>query len=255
MRKLLFTSGIIIKEIIRDKFFYFLSFGGILFFLLTLIFNEMVVGEAAKVTKDLTLSSISLFNFIFLLIYGTRIISKEIETKSIYTILIRPFKRWEYLFSNLIALFISILMLDFFLSILGIMTIKIFYGEFWFAPVLKHLFFSSLESIVLISFVLLFSTVFSSSLSLILFLLTYFIGHSIDESLRSMASGSGVAMKPIVNIIKFIMPNLAFFDYKTQLLYGLKFPENIYYYSVLYAISYGIIIFLISVYFFKKREL
>ncbi len=255
MKKIFFTSGIILKEIIRDKFFYLMSLGGIIFFLLTLIFNEMVVGEPAKVTKDLTLSSVSLFNFIFLLIYGTRIISKEIETKSIYTILIRPFKRWEYLFSNFIALFVSTFILDIFLSFLGIITIKLFYGEFWSSPILKHLFFSSLETIVLISFVLLFSAVFSSSLSLILFFLIYFIGHSLDESLKSIASGNGVAVKPIVNIIKFIIPNLAFFDYKTQLLYGLSFPGKIYIYTILYSFSYGLIIFMLAIYFFRKKEL
>ena len=255
MRKTIYTTKVIFKEIVRDKFFLFLGLGGIIFFLLTLIFNEMVVGERAKVTKDLTLSALNLFPFIFLLIYGTRLISREIETKSIYTILIRPFKKWEYFLANLLSLFLSTLILNIFIMVIGSLTIFLFYGELWIVKPLIHLFFTMFESLLLSGFAILFSSLFSSSVSLMLFFLIYGIGHSIEESLRSLAEGSGVALKPILSIIKFILPNLSFFDYKTELLYSLKIPDSVFYLSPLYSITYTFLIFLIAIYFFKRKEL
>jgi len=255
MSKIFYTSKIIFKEIVREKFYYLLLLSGGFFLLFTIILNEMVVGQPAKVTKDLSLASLSIFPFIFLLVYGTRIISKEIESKSIYTIIIRPFKRWEYILSNYLALIFSVIILNVFLMILSFITIKIFYGEIWLVPLLKCFYFSFLEAIVLVVFVLLFSSVFSSTLSLILFLLIYVTGHAIEESLKSIAQGSGIILKPVINVIKFIIPNLSFFDYKTELLYSIDISKSIYFLSPLYSLTYTIIIFLITLYFFQKKEL
>ncbi len=255
MKKTIYTTQVIFKEIVRDKFFLFLGLGSLLFFFLTLIFNEMVVGQTAKVTKDLTLSALNIFPFLFLLIYGTRLISKEIESKSIYTILIRPFKRWEYFLANLLALFFSTIILNLIIFLLGITTIFIFYGEIWIKAPFIHLLFTLSESLLLSGFAVFYSAIFSSSVSLMLFFITYGIGHSIEESLKSIAEGSGVALKPFINIIKFIIPNLSFFDYKTELLYSIKIPEMTLAFSALYSFTYTFLIFILAVYFFRRKEL
>ncbi len=255
MKKTLYLTKVIFKEIVRDKFFLFVGLSSVLFFILTLIFNEMVVGQTAKVTKDLTLSALNLFQFIFLLIYGTRLISKEIEAKSIYTVLIRPFKRWEYFLANFLALFLSIVILNSLIAIVGILTIFLFYGELWIAAPLIHLVFSYIEGILLTGIAIFLSSIFSSSVSLMLFLLIYGIGHSIEESLKSISEGSGVALKPIIKIIKFLLPNLSFFDYKTELLYSIEIPKSIYLYAPIYSVTYTALIIIFAIYLFGKKEL
>ncbi len=255
MKNSFLLAKIIFKEIVRDKFFYLIIFFSIFFVFSTLILNEMVIGEPAKVTKDLTLSSAELLTFIFLLIYGSSIISKEIESKSLYTIEAKPISKSEYIVSNFLSIVFSSTIIQIFTLGFGILFIKIFYSEFWIIKPLYHLYFLFWETILLSSFALLFSVVFSSNFSMVIFLFLYVAGQSINSALTSIKEGMGTGISGFLNIIKFIIPNLNFFDYKTELLYSLQIKDSFFFLTPIYSLSYTLLLLYLSVILYERKQI
>ncbi len=255
MKNSFLLAKIIFKETVRDKFFYIIIFFSIFFVFSTLILNEMVIGEPAKVTKDLTLSSAELLTFVFLLIYGSSVISKEIESKSLYTIEAKPISKSEYIISNFFSIVFSSMLIQVFTILFGVLFIKIFYSELWVMKPLFHFYFLFWETILLSSFALIFSVVFSSNFSMVMFLFLYVAGQSINSALESIREGAGVGISGFLNIIKFIIPNLNFFDYKTELLYSLQIKNSLFFLVPVYSLSYTLLLLYFSVVLYERKQI
>ena len=56
---------------------------------------------------NLGLSSISLFGVIIAIFIGIGLVSKEIEKKTLYTILSRPVRRWEFIVGKYLGLLLD----------------------------------------------------------------------------------------------------------------------------------------------------
>ncbi len=243
------------KETVRDRFFYIMIFFALFFIFSTLILNEMVIGEPAKVTKDLTLSSMEILTFFFLLIYGSTIISREIESKSLYTILSRPISKEEFILSNFLDLILSSLLIQLFVLIVGGVFIKVFYGEIWLIPPLEHLYFLFFETVLLSSFAILLSISFSSNFSMLLFLFIYISSKTLSSALQSIKQGSFKEFSMFFEFLKYIVPNFSFFDYKTELLYNVEIKHSLYALVPLYSFLYTIFIVFLSIIIIKRKEL
>jgi ABC-type transport system involved in multi-copper enzyme maturation permease subunit len=57
---------------------------------------------------NLVLSSISLFGVIIAIFVGIGLVSKEIEKKTLYTILSRPVRRWEFIAGKYLGLLLTL---------------------------------------------------------------------------------------------------------------------------------------------------
>ena len=57
---------------------------------------------------NLGLSSISLFGVIIAIFVGIGLVSKEIEKKTLYTILSRPVRRWEFIAGKYLGLLLTL---------------------------------------------------------------------------------------------------------------------------------------------------
>ena len=83
------------REAVRDRVLYNL----ILFVLLLVasapLFSQISIGLERLILVNVGLSSISLFGVIIAIFVGIGLVSKEIEKKTLYTILSRPVRRWE----------------------------------------------------------------------------------------------------------------------------------------------------------------
>ena len=99
-------------EAIRDRILY-----GFLFFAVSLILFSMVLGqlsfnEEVRAIIDIGMAGISLFSVLMAIFLGITMLHKEIEKRTLYTILSRPISRTAYMvgkFFGLVAtLFVQI---------------------------------------------------------------------------------------------------------------------------------------------------
>jgi ABC-type transport system involved in multi-copper enzyme maturation permease subunit len=98
MHKIIAIAQNTFKEAIRQKILYALIFFTILLFCASYFLAQLSIGDAAsKIVKDMSLASIYFMGVFIALSMGIGLVFKEIDRKTIYTILSKPVSRMEFL--------------------------------------------------------------------------------------------------------------------------------------------------------------
>src|SRR5882672_6573725 len=85
------------KEAVRDKILYSLIFFALLMIGMGSILNRITIGQTDKIIKDVGLASISIFGVLIAIFVGIGLVFKEIDKRTIYTIIAKPIYRWQFL--------------------------------------------------------------------------------------------------------------------------------------------------------------
>src|SRR5205809_4603009 len=83
----------VFKESVRDKVLYNLVFFAVLLIAISYLLGQLTAGQDIKVIKDLGLAAISLFGLFIAVFIGIGLVSKEVERRSIYSLLSKPIRR------------------------------------------------------------------------------------------------------------------------------------------------------------------
>src|SRR5690606_20767780 len=84
------------RESVRDKVLYVLLLFAIASVLGSKAIGWISIGQDIKIVKDFTLASISVFGALIAIFVGTSLLYKEIDKRTLYTILSQPMRRWEF---------------------------------------------------------------------------------------------------------------------------------------------------------------
>ena len=68
------------------------------------LLSLLTVGDEAKIIKDVGLSAISIFGVLTAVFVGVSLVFKEIEKRTIYIMLARPVRRWEFILGKYLGL-------------------------------------------------------------------------------------------------------------------------------------------------------
>ena len=105
------------KEVIRDKIFYSLVFFAVLLLGASVLLSTLTLGEQSKIIEDLSLSGIEILGVIIAIFVGIGLVNKELEKKTIYTIISKPIERWQFLLGKYLGLALTLL------SYVSVMTV------------------------------------------------------------------------------------------------------------------------------------
>ena len=96
------------REAVRDRVLYNL----IVFVLILLasapLFSQISIDIERLMLVNLGLSAISIFGVIIAIFIGIGLVAKEIEKKTLYTILARPVRRWEFVVGKYLGLVLTL---------------------------------------------------------------------------------------------------------------------------------------------------
>lgn len=241
------------REAIRDRILYLLFF----FAAVSLIFSRLLailtVGDRVKIIKDVGLASLSLFGALMAILIGTGLVYKEIDKKTIFTLVSKPIHRWQFLlgkfFGLVLTLFVMIALMSLiFLAILFFHTFKLE------TRIIIAIFFIFLELILITAVAILFSCFSTPILSSIFSLSFYLIGHlswGLETLIMKMRPGAG---KVLAQFLYTFLPDLENFNFKTEVVHGLTVQPQFFLYSTLYGIFYTLFILTLATLIFKKRD-
>lgn len=85
------------REAVRDKVLYGVLAFATAVLLFTLALAELSLNQQLRVVLDVGLASISIFSVLVAIFLGSSLLYKEIERKTLYVILPKPIRRWEFL--------------------------------------------------------------------------------------------------------------------------------------------------------------
>ena len=88
----------------RNRVFYSLFLFALVVVLSSVIFTEVTTTTMDRVLKDTGLAAINVFALALTIFAGVGIINREIDRRSIYTVLAKPVSRFRYILGNAPAL-------------------------------------------------------------------------------------------------------------------------------------------------------
>jgi len=241
------------REAIRDKLLYNLLIFALLLIGCSVILSTLTIGERSKIIIDISLASINLFGVLIAVFIGISLVSKEIERKTIYTIISKPVHRWQFLLGKYLGLLIT-LAVNVTLMTIGFYLVQLA-GE-WplqFEP-LKAIWLIFVELMVITAFALLFSTFTTSTLAGIFSLSLYVIGH-LTGDLKVFAKRFGDDwIEGIANFLYYALPNLENFNVKSQVVHNVQISMTWVFWSSLYGFVYMGAILLLATVVFQNRD-
>jgi len=241
------------REAIRDRILYLLLFFAIVFIAFSRVLALLTVGDRIKIIKDVGLASLSFFGALMAILMGTGLVYKEIDKKTIYTLLAKPIQRSQFIlgkyFGLLLTLFIMLLLMSFiFLVVLFLHTFHLEWDIF------VAFFFIFLELCLITAVAIFFSSFSTPILSSIFSLAFYLIGHfswSLETIIQKIKPG---ATKIFAQILYTVVPDLQNFDYKKEIVHHLTIPSSAFIYSIFYGIAYTLFVLALAMIVFRRRD-
>jgi len=243
------------REAVRDRVLYNL----ILFVLLLVasapLFGQISIGMERLILVNVGLSSISLFGVIIAIFIGIGLVSKEIEKKTLYTILSRPVRRWEFILGKYLGLIMTLVVNT------ALMTVG-FYIALMFtnglhktdALLLVAIYFTVLQFLIVTALTVLFST-FSSPIFSAIFAFALFVIGTFAEDLKNFAAISQGAAKLLATAAAYVMPNFASLNVIVQTAHDQGVGGRLILFNTLYALLYSASAVAAAVLIFERRNL
>ncbi len=272
-------------ELVRQKVFYFL-----------LIFALLVIGNSAfmakfsfqeqfQMLKDISLGAMSVFGSIIAILATANFLPKDMEDRTIYTILAKPVPRFSYLLGKLCGIFsllaVSILLMSaLFLAVLWIRegtvlaetraqlqggsaeeiaaAVKEVTNATFNINLIPGIVVIFLKSALLASLTLFLSTFATSSIFTILMATAlYFIGHLQSTAREYWLAGVDVQWwsRILAALVSLLFPDLQAFNLTDDIIAGAVVPMGLFAGTVGLGFLYISVYFSLSALVFSGREL
>src|SRR5574342_443252 len=209
------------REDLRDKILYnLLLFAGLLI-AASMLLSSLSMGEQEKIVTDMGLAAINLIGVIIAVFVGIGLVSKEIERRTIYTIMARPISRVQFVLGKYLGLVVT-------LSVNLSIMLLVFLLTIWWSGASVHI--SLLQAVELIfvellvvtALALFFSTFSSSMVSASMTLGLYVIGHLTPDMKGIAEKSQNELATMLLTGIYYLCPNLEMLNIKGQAAAGVS---------------------------------
>jgi len=241
------------KEIVRNKFLYLILFFAFVFIIFSLALWQLTIWDDQKVIVDFGLAMIEIFWIVGVLFVWSQLLFKEVEWKTIFLILSKPIKRYEFILGKflgfswtifLIILFQAIL----FLGVLFFKEIEIDYLIIW------SLIFTFFKLEILLSLVFLLSTFMSNMLTILVSIMIYFLSHSFSLLLTMAERTKSEIVVYSTQWLQLLFPPLEALNIKDVIGSFKDFGFNYFLFNTFYSLVYLAIILTFTVIIFNRKK-
>lgn len=285
MRRIAAIAAVTWTELVRMKIFYFLVIFALLVIGNSFFLAKFSFEEEFQMLKDIALGAMSIFSALLAILATATLLPKDIEDRTIYTILAKPVSRTEYLMGKLAGVFMLLalavlLMGTVFAVVLLLRTQALTHAvtiEMEGMPAqelqaaidkIRHAghdpnLFAGGFVILVKSWLLAAMTMFISSFATSSIFTTiasfavYFIGH-LQATARDYwlsSNESGILTKIVLGLVALIFPDLQAFNLVDDIVAGVAIPLPILLKTLALGCGYIAVYSVLAAAIFHQREL
>ncbi|MBI1739611.1 MAG: ABC transporter permease [Candidatus Koribacter versatilis] len=244
------------REAVRDRVLYNLIAFALLLSGAAILVGQISVGIERLVVVNLGLTAVSLFGVVIAIFIGIGLVSKEMEKRTLYTVLSRPVRRWEFIVGKFLGLTGTLFVNTFFMAI-GVFAALLYVSHKFQSSdawILVALFFIVLQFLILCALALLFSS-FSSPLLSAVFAFSLFVIGSFAEDLRGFARMSRGLAQGLATTAAYLVPNFSALNVIGQVAHEQPISAHLIAYNTAYALAYSAMAICGAVLIFERRNL
>ena len=244
------------REAVRDRVLYNLIAFAVLMSVAAILVANISINIERLVVINLGLTAVSLFGIVISIFVGIGLVSKEIEKRTLYTVLSRPVRRWEFILGKFFGLAGTLAVNTFFMAI-GVFSALLYVSRHFEradAWLLVALYFIVLQFIVITALALLFSS-FSSPLLSAVFAFSLFVIGSFAEDLRGFAAMTTGIARWLALGSAYLVPNFSALNVIGSVAHAQPVSGQLVIYNTAYALIYATMVLSAAVVIFEHRNL
>lgn len=285
LRRVAALTGNTFTELVRLKVFYFLLIFALLLIGSSSFMAQLSFQQEFQVLKDVSLGAMSIFTSLLAIVATAQLIPRDVEERTIYTILAKPVPRYEYLAGKLcgVLLLLGVCLLAMTLLFLVLLFVRqeTLVGETlrqsnairpeqvqeavrslkasaFNANLFPGIVVIYLKAALLASLTLFISTFATSNIfTICVMVFIYFIGH-LQATAREywlQEHGAGWIAKTFLALVALVFPDLQLFNLVDDIVAGNAIPGALFAQTTVLGCVYTSIYFFFAWVVFHGREL
>jgi Cu-processing system permease protein len=245
------------REAVRDRVLYNLVFFALLMMAAAVAVGQISIGIEQTVIVSLGLSAISVIGLLISVFLGVALVSKEMDKRTLYALLAKPVRRWEFLLGKFAGLVLT-LAVNTAAMALGLLLVMIYVKhslERSDASVLVAVYFILLKLALIVALALMFSC-FTTPLLAILFTVgLYIVGLYVQELRNLPVEVMSPAMAAFTKWLSYLLPNFENYNVMALAGHGQAIPGALILQNTLYTVVYCTIVLTAAATVFSRKNL
>lgn len=253
MTRILVIAQNTFREAVRDKVFVLVAAFGLVMVASSVVMSPLTVGARQKIVADMGLAALPLFSLLVILLVGSGMVYKEIDKRTIMTLLSKPVSRLEYVLGKYAGLAATLIVMLVAMSVLFVLACLLT------ATPLRSGYLAAgaltiVEMLVVTAIVLFFSSFSTPVLTSLFTLGCFLVGHLISD-LQSFARVTGnPGIERVLGIVKYVLPNLDLFNVRNAAVHGLPIGMDHLVWATIYGLVYAALLLMLGGHLFRRRE-
>jgi ABC-type transport system involved in multi-copper enzyme maturation permease subunit len=242
-----------VREAVRHKLLYALLFFAVFVIGAGVLLATLSYAEGERILQDFGFAAIRLFSVAIAIFVGVTLIHREVERRTVYTILSKPLSRAEFLLGKFTGLVVTIWM-QMIVMVAVFMAVSVATG----APLgLGHLLAFALTAVEL-ALVVAIATLFSAFTTPMLasfFSVGIWIVGNLTRDLRDIgANSSSESVARATALLHRVFPDLESFNFSLGAVHGLAFSPADFWLPLVYGIGYIAVLLVCAIGIFERRD-
>ena len=243
-----------VREALRNRLMYAIFAVSVLVTFVSVVISTLSYVEGTRIMQDFAFATMRMFTVGTAILLGINLLHREVERRTLYTILSRPLSRTTFLLGTYAGLVATTwLMLLFMAAVFGAVSLAagapLHMGHVAATGML------AVEMAIVVSIAILFSSFTTPMLASLFTISIYVVGH-LSQNLARLSNGSeDPFVRQFGSGLYRVLPDLELYDLSLQAVHGLAIPASDLGWPVLYAVGYASVLLLAASALFARRDL
>jgi len=225
-----------IREALRERVALIAVVFGLAMVLASQVLAPLALGEGKKIVTDFGLAGSSLLATLLAITLGTSLLYKEVERRTIYSVMAKPVRRTEFLVGKFLGLWSTGAAL---LAVTTLMVLAVLTVAYRDTPwvLAGSLALTLVEIGIVTSFVVFYSSFTTPGLAAFFTLTSIVAGHFAEDLLYFGTHGGTSAFGAVTTVAYWVLPHLSVFNARGLVVHGVPVPPE----RLLFAAAYGLL--------------
>ncbi len=244
----------VFREVMRDRIFLTIGFYAVLMLAAWRLLPEVSGAAQDKILTDFGTASSSLLGVLITIFVGTNLINKEIEKRTVFTIVTKPISSIEFILGKHLGLSAVLAIVVAGMTAIYLCMLSLARIDYQLFPLLLSSVFLFLELCLIAAAALLFGVFTSSILAILLTFSLYLVGHLSEGMVKLAGVTKNPGFQQFTDNLYLVLPDLSRLDLKNDAVYGVIPSADILWTNAGYAAVYTVALLLMTTVIFSRRQ-
>jgi ABC-type transport system involved in multi-copper enzyme maturation permease subunit len=242
-----------LREAVRNKLLYALLIFAVLLILSGVLLSSLSYVESERILQDVGMGAIRLLGVAIAIFVGVDLIHKEVDRRTIFTILSKPLSRAEFLLGKFAGLVLTI-WLQMAVMILVFAGVSLAMGAPLTAGHGAAFLLLAVELAVMVAIATFFSA-FTTPMLASFFSGGLWVVGNLTRDLRDIGAQSPVeSVQTLTRVLHRVLPDLDAFNLTIEAAHGLPIAASDVWLGIAYGAGYSAVVLVAAVAIFERRD-